>query len=159
MKLKDIGNSFPKLILKSPLHALMSGRYMLLTFKGRRSGRSYTTPVAYLRRQDTVILTTDSPWWSNLMGGAPVTVQLRGATRTGMADVIQGTEAAAEGLAALVEAIPSYGKFAGVRRDEQGHANEDDTKSAIEGGRVLIRIELETEVRGSYGTLPGGTAR
>lgn len=108
MKLSDVGNAFPKLILCSPLHPLMSRRYLLLTFTGRKSGRSYTTPVAYLTREKTVILTTDSRWWSNLVNGAPVSVRLRGAHHTGTAYPIRNQREAVEGLAALVEAIPSY---------------------------------------------------
>jgi deazaflavin-dependent oxidoreductase (nitroreductase family) len=143
VKLHKLGNLFPGLILTSPLHRLMSGRYLLLTFKGRKSGRSYTTPVAYVQRGDAVILTTDSPWWSNLVAGAPVNVRLKGKMRSGTAHPVAKRDDAAEGLAALVEAIPWYGKFAGVRRDEHGRANRADVGRAIDGGRVLIRIALQ----------------
>jgi deazaflavin-dependent oxidoreductase (nitroreductase family) len=143
VKVGNLGNTFPKLILSSPLHPVMSKRYLLLTFIGRKSGRSYTTPVAYLKQEDTIILTTDSPWWSNLVYGAPVVVRLRGASLSGMAHPIRDRDEAVEGLAALVEAIPAYGRFAGVRRDEEGRADEADATRAIDGGRVLIRIELD----------------
>jgi hypothetical protein len=36
------------LLLRSPLHGLVSGRIMLLTVTGRRSGRLFTVPVSYL---------------------------------------------------------------------------------------------------------------
>jgi deazaflavin-dependent oxidoreductase (nitroreductase family) len=143
VKLRALGNAFPKLILSSPLHRLMSGHYLLLTFTGRKSGRSYTTPVAYLHRSDTIILTTDSPWWSNFVAGAPVNVRMKGTLRSGTADPVASRDDAAEGLAALVEAIPWYGRLTGVRRDEQGRANQADAARAIDGGRVLIRIELQ----------------
>jgi deazaflavin-dependent oxidoreductase (nitroreductase family) len=142
VKLRRLGNAFPKLILSSPLHPLMSRQYLLLTFIGRKSGRSYTTPVAYLQRGDTLIFTTDSPWWSNFTTDATVSVRVKGLVRSGAAQPVRNPEEAVEGLAALVEAIPWYGKFAGVRRDEQGRADQADAIRAIDGGRVLVRVEL-----------------
>ncbi len=142
MKLRRFGNAFPKLILTSPLHRVMSGRYLLLTFTGRTSGRSFTTPVAYLQTDDTIIITTDSPWWSNLLPEARVEVRLRGTRRFATAYPVRQRDEAIEGAASLVEAIPSYGRFAGVRRDGEGRAVRADVTRAIDGGRVLIRIDL-----------------
>ncbi len=68
-RLSHLMNRVPQLLLRSPLHGLMSSRYLLITFTGRKSGKQYTTPVAYLGEGDTIILTTDSPWWKNLRGG------------------------------------------------------------------------------------------
>jgi hypothetical protein len=39
-------NKFPAMLLRSPLHGLMSKRFLLLTFTGRKSGRKHTIPVA-----------------------------------------------------------------------------------------------------------------
>lgn len=147
MKLGRLANLVPALVLKSPLHRVMSGRYLLLTFTGRKSGRLITTPVAYLADRATIILTTDSAWWANLLTTPRVTVRLKGRVRQASAQVVRDTDEAVEGLAALVEAIPSYGKFAGVQRDQHGRANQDDARQAIEGGRVLIKLELDDPKR------------
>ena len=68
------------LLLRSRLHGLLSGGLMLVTVTGRRSGRRYTTPVNYVRRDDvlTVFSRSERTWWRNLRGGAPVTVRLKG---------------------------------------------------------------------------------
>ncbi len=76
----------------------MSSRYLLITFTGRRSGKQYTTPVAYLGEGDTIILTTDSPWWKNLRGGAPVRLRVKGQDLTGTAEAVTDEEAIAEAL-------------------------------------------------------------
>ena len=143
MKLSRLGNAVPVLILRSPLHRLMSSRSLLLTFVGRKSGRTYTTPVAYLGDDDSVILTTDSRWWSNLLTTPRVDVHIRGQARQATARVVQDADEAIDGLAALVEAMPSYGRFAGVRRDEHGGADYGDARRAIEDGRVLIKLQLD----------------
>ncbi|HEV2742068.1 MAG TPA: nitroreductase/quinone reductase family protein [Rubrobacter sp.] len=44
------------LLLRSPLHGLAGGRIMLLTVTGRRSGRSLTVPVSYLRHEGVMIV-------------------------------------------------------------------------------------------------------
>ena len=82
-------------VLSSPAHRLLSGHLMLLSVTGRRSGRTFTFPVAYAQDGDRLTVTLDWPerkrWWRNLRGGAPVAVRLRGVRRTGNA-VASGDE-------------------------------------------------------------------
>lgn len=49
-------NVWVGLLLRSPLHGLAGGRIMLLTVTGRRSGRSLTVPVSYLRHEGVMIV-------------------------------------------------------------------------------------------------------
>lgn len=81
-------NKFPALILRSPLHRLIGGSVLLLTFVGRKSAKKCTTPITYLREGDTVLLTIDSPWWKNLRGGALVALLIRGRRYAGVAEAI-----------------------------------------------------------------------
>jgi hypothetical protein len=132
-------NQFPKAILRSPLHPLMSRRFLLLSFHGRKTGRRYLLPLAYLRRNGEVIMTTDSAWWRNLQGGRPVQLRLAGRTVTGTAWAV--TEEAEVGAAIrdLIASQPSYARLASVRRNADGSL--DLARAARE--RVLIRVELE----------------
>ena len=71
-------NRFPAVLLRSPPHGVLSDGVLLLGFTGRKSGRRYTTPITYLRDDaagDTVLMTTDSPWWQNLRGGDPAALR------------------------------------------------------------------------------------
>lgn len=54
-------NNGPTLLLRSPLHGVLRDSVLLITFRGRKSGKAYTTPVNYLHEGDTILLTTDSP--------------------------------------------------------------------------------------------------
>lgn len=90
-------NVLLRALLRSPLHRLVSGRLVLITVTGRRSGRSYTFPVGYRLEGDVVTIGVGWPerkrWWRNLRGdGASVRLRLRGAERTGHA-VARGDEA------------------------------------------------------------------
>jgi hypothetical protein len=61
----------------------------LVTYTGRRSGRTFSIPVAYRRRDDDNIdiganMPDAKTWWRNFLGdGAPVTVTLDGVERAG----------------------------------------------------------------------------
>ena len=72
--LYSVINPLVKLILSTPLHGLMSRNTLLLEFKGRKSGKSYTTPVSYHATNDSVHCFTDraNKWWHNLRGSAEI---------------------------------------------------------------------------------------
>jgi hypothetical protein len=69
--------------------ALRRSNIALVTYTGRRSGRTFSIPVAYRRRDDETIdiganLPDAKTWWRNFLGdGAPVRVTLDGVERAG----------------------------------------------------------------------------
>lgn len=71
-----------KAILRSPLHGLVSNNLMLITFTGRTSGKTYTTPVNYVRDGETLIVLshTDRTWWKNLRGDTQLPCGSKGTT-------------------------------------------------------------------------------
>lgn len=78
-------------IATSPRFGLGLGRSVtVITYQGRRSGRTFTIPVAYRRNGDSIDIAANMPdaktWWRNFLGdGAPMTLRLDGAERTGHA--------------------------------------------------------------------------
>ena len=61
-----------------------------VSYVGRRSGRTFSTPVAYRRAGDQVTIVVDLPdtknWWRNFTdGGGPITLRLDGTDRAGHA--------------------------------------------------------------------------
>ncbi|WP_410645815.1 hypothetical protein [Amycolatopsis sp. lyj-346] len=61
-----------------------------VTYTGRRTGRTFSTPVGYRRAGDVVTIGVRMPdaksWWRNFTGdGAPLTLELDDAGRTGHA--------------------------------------------------------------------------
>lgn len=89
------GNHAVALLLRSPLHPLVSGRMALITVTGRRTGREYTFPVDYRRDGDRVTIRVGWParkvWWRNLREPADVRLRLAGHERAGRAQA-QGDE-------------------------------------------------------------------
>jgi len=70
-----------KFVLRSPIHGIVSNKIMLLTFAGRKSGKTYTIPVSYTQKDDTLAIFTNHVWSRNLVDNAPVTLRLRGRQR------------------------------------------------------------------------------
>lgn len=62
----------------------------IVTYTGRRSGRTFSTPVGFRRAGDTVTigvrLSDAKKWWRNFTGdGGPLSLELDGADHTGHA--------------------------------------------------------------------------
>jgi F420H(2)-dependent quinone reductase len=69
---------------------LVSRNIAILTYVGRRSGRTLRIPVGYRRDGDEVIIGVGMPdaktWWRNFLGdGGPLTLRLDGKDRPGHA--------------------------------------------------------------------------
>ena len=132
-------NRVPAVILRSPLHGLMSGRYLLLTFTGRKSGKRYTTPVAYLEEDDAFLMTTDSPWWKNLSGGAPVKMRVRGREYEGTGEAVTDGTEVVRVLGRFLQAQPGYSRFVGVKPGVGDRVNPSVLQTAAHG-RVVVRV-------------------
>jgi hypothetical protein len=87
---KGIINPGMKAILRSPLHGFLSNGLAILNFRGRKSGKQFSTPVAYHRLDEkTILVMTRSPWWKNLINGEKVGLRLQGKNYTARPEVIQ----------------------------------------------------------------------
>jgi len=78
-------------LLRSPgVGPLLRSRLTTISYVGRRSGRTFTTPVEYRRAGEVVTIPVQFPdaknWWRNFLDGEhPITVHLDGGDRTGRA--------------------------------------------------------------------------
>ena len=135
-------NKTMQFILRSPLHGMVSKTILLITFTGRKSGKTYTTPVDYSQDGDQVFIFTHANWWKNLRSGAPVTLRLRGREFQGLAEpVAEDKQAVAAGLAAHLRKVPFDAKFYGVTFDDQGNPNPEQVAQAAQTA-VMVRVRL-----------------
>lgn len=71
-------NAVVEVILKSPLHRVMSGKLALVRYQGFRSGNEYMLPVQYADTNGGLVVVVGKPgtktWWRNFttMGQAKV---------------------------------------------------------------------------------------
>jgi deazaflavin-dependent oxidoreductase (nitroreductase family) len=135
-------NPFVGLLLRSPLHGLMSADVMLITVTGRRSGRRYTMPVSYLRDGDRVRCLTgrEMTWWRNLRGGADVTLQLAGEERRGRAEaVVDDADRIERALADFLTRLPRDAVYYEVGLDGAQRPLEADVQRAADH---VVPIEI-----------------
>ena len=90
-------NPVVRLILRSPLHPLLSRYLLLLTVTGRTTGRTWTLPLQYAERDGSIWIVPGNPahkrWWRNLAGDAPATLTIKGKTYIGLGEALTGEAA------------------------------------------------------------------
>jgi hypothetical protein len=90
-RLARVVNAGVTTLLAAPwIGARMRRRMTVVSYVGRRSGRAFSTPVAYRRHGDQVAIPVEIPdaknWWRNFQDeGGRVTVRLDGVDRGGHA--------------------------------------------------------------------------
>ena len=130
-------------VLKSPLHSVVSNQIMIISFTGRKTGRSYSTPVSYCQENANVICFTHARWWKNLVGGAEVRLLIRGREHIGTAIPIlddQGKKIV--GLGKLLSAVPTDARFYDVAIDQQGNLDQSDLAWAVDNA-TMIEVHLD----------------
>ncbi len=138
-----IVNSAMKLTLRSPLHSAVSKSIMLITFTGRKSGKTYTTPVSYSEHDGEVYVFTHATWWKNLQDCKPVTLCIRGRNIQGLAQPIaENKQAVAAGLLAHLRKVPADAGFYGVADPRNPKAEELEKAAQTV---VMIRITKGAE--------------
>ncbi len=132
-------NTVVRALLRSPLHWLMSRDTMLLSVTGRTTGRIYRVPISYCRDGHDLVCFTDSSWWKNLRGGAPVGLVIRGRYQHGIADIVSGP-AVAEHLARHLSAVPRDARYHGVRL---GAGRQPDPTDLARAARTTVMIRIQ----------------
>lgn len=136
-------NPIMKAMLKSPLHSSVSGRIMIITFKGRKSGKEYSTPVSYFKENGKVYCFTHGSWWRNIKDGAQVKVRILGKDHQGLAETVsEDAELKSTYLAKMLKAIPSDARYYGVTLDANGDPNIEEVNRAV-ADIVMIRTSLK----------------
>ena len=110
LRLLRVGNPLVRAILRSPAHALLSGRLVVLEYEGRRTGRSFAIPLRYAEAGDgrLVSLAVEprrKQWWRSFVEPRPAVVVHRGQRHAVLGALADG-EARAEARAAYAGRYP-----------------------------------------------------
>ena len=140
-----IGNAIVSGVLRSPLHRMMSRSLMLLKYRGRRTGKEYTIPVGFVRKEGEIIIlagrASTKSWWTNMRGPVPVEIKLGRAWHRGVARAVEGDDAV-ERMQVYLEAQPRVAKLLRVKRDADGRISSEEARRAVkESAVVVIRLE------------------
>jgi deazaflavin-dependent oxidoreductase (nitroreductase family) len=136
------GNRFISWLLCSPLHGLLSHGTMLLTVRGRKTGKPYTTPVDYYEEDGFiwVLSNRDRSWWRNLQGGANVELFLKGKSEKGFAGLELDQKAVEVQLVKYIQHKPYTAKPLGIQMKNKIPNTEDVARVA--GDKLFVKIQL-----------------
>ena len=136
------GNDFMVWVLRSPFHGMLSKGMMLITITGRKTGKTYTTPVGYYMEDGTmwVITSRERTWWKNLQGGAKVDLLLKRKPVTGIADVDLDEKSVEVRMVEYLRHVPQAAKPMKIRM-EDGKPNQEDISTTAKD-RLFVKIKV-----------------
>ena len=132
------------LLLKSPLHPMLSASTLLVTWTGRKSGKTYSTPVDYQRQGSQLVSTSsrERTWWRSMRSGSPVTLQLQGKSISAHPHVLETDAEVTPALATFLENNPRLAGYFHVALDENKKPRREDVAKAA-SQRVMIYFSLD----------------
>ena len=137
-----------RLLLRSPLHSLLSKSLLLITFTGRNSGRQFTTPVRYVRDGATIkcFTSAENQWWRNLRGGANVSLRVEGREAPYYAIAIENDpEKIKQCLRHYLGLFPQDAAYHDIRLNKDKSLVPEDLESASRNAIVVEANSLHQE--------------
>jgi hypothetical protein len=133
-------NAAMRMLLRSPFHGLVSGSITLITYRGRRSGREFSTPLRYLRTGTGIRCFSDrsTKWWRNLQGGAEVSLLIqRRSARYSAAAIVDDPARIRAALLDYLRQFPQDAAYHHVRLDSGRQPVAEDLERAV-ANAVLV---------------------
>ena len=136
-----ISNYFMKTIVNSPLHPMLGKNFAVITIQGRKTGKSYSTPINVAPDGDifTTVSLRSRTWWRNLRGGHAASLRVAGKQYAVRGEVLEDHSAVVDGLAQYFKQNPGYAKHFAVRLAPDGQPSGEDLNRAADE-RVIIRL-------------------
>ena len=147
-KLFGLANAAVRPLLQSPLHRILSGRLMLLSYTGGKTGRQYLFAIGYFHWDAGDVLAFSSGNWPKALGGArDVRVLIKGTWFGARPSVISDDSDKADLLPrirATQRSACRQGVDAGLTRRSPARPGEARRGIGQDDGRALCssRIEL-----------------
>jgi nitroimidazol reductase NimA-like FMN-containing flavoprotein (pyridoxamine 5'-phosphate oxidase superfamily) len=133
-------NPLVRLLLRSPLHRLLSRSLVILSYQGRKTGRWHSLPCMYARHGQHLYIIPGHPdrklWWRNLRQPTPVRLRLQGRDLNGTATASSDPEAVAAGLRRYLARYPKTARPLGVQLETNG---------AVTAGRSLVVVTVHLD--------------
>jgi deazaflavin-dependent oxidoreductase (nitroreductase family) len=140
LPLQGMVNRVIRGLLCTPLLCRLVGKRLITVYLvGRKSGRHYAVPVAYTRRDGTLLVGSQFAWARNLRTGEPVHIRLAGKRRPADVHVVADETGVVEYLALMARDNHQFAKFNKIGLDQRGDPSPDDLHLAwAAGARVAL---------------------
>jgi deazaflavin-dependent oxidoreductase (nitroreductase family) len=140
LPLQGVVNRVVRGLLATPLVGRLAGKRLITVYLvGRKSGRRYAIPVAYTRRNGTLLVGTQFGWARNLRTGEPVRIRLEGKRRPADVQVVADQAGVIEHLALMARDNHQFARFNKIGLDQRGDPSPQDLQLAwAAGARVAV---------------------
>lgn len=148
MNWEKLYNPFVIWLLRSPLHGLIDKSTVLITFRGRKSGKIYSFPVSYARDGDTLMIISrrEHAWWKNFRGGTQVRLRLQGQTLKARGEVTTDAETVANKLLMFLRQFPGYQRLMHIKLSANGQPENPEAFQQFVQNMVIIQMREMAEV-------------
>ncbi|GAA2059776.1 hypothetical protein GCM10009839_82810 [Catenulispora yoronensis] len=141
LRLQGLANAFTRTALSTPGVAKGIGRYLILLYVvGRKSGKKYTVPIAYIEHDGKVLVGTQFGWARNLATGQDLRVRYKGKVRTAEVEVVAGEQRTIDLYAALCRANHNFAKFHNIAIGADGEPDPANLREAYQQGAKAILL-------------------
>lgn len=106
-----------RVLLQLPFSTPLSRQLMLITFKGRKTGKIYRQPVSYVQQDNTLLTPGGGKWKLNLRESQPVRTHLRGQDVFARPELVKNPDEIEHLLGVMTAANPSASRFVGTQKD------------------------------------------
>lgn len=111
-----------------------------LYFVGRKTGKRYATPVAYVRHEGYLLFGTTSKWGRNLRTGEQVTIRLKGRRTPADVQVLTEEKDVSEAYAIMAGHNPNFARLNSIGFDAAGNPVPADLHRAWAAGARAFRL-------------------
>ena len=134
-------NPFVRVILKSPIHFILSHQILLFRVIGRKSKKIYEIPASYAHINDALVCVTlrENLWWKNFIDIEDQDIYFKGKKINKKISInFSDDNFVREKLKELIEHNPIDAFFAGVKLDRNKVPNSEDLDKAAKLHTVII---------------------
>jgi deazaflavin-dependent oxidoreductase (nitroreductase family) len=138
-----IVNFVVRILLKSPLHFLMSDSVLLIEYTGRKSGNMYSTPVRYIRVGSRIrcITSEEVQWWRNVKAAPAVSLVVCRSVASYNAHVLERDPTRTQQLLSkFLSAYPQDAVYQEIRLNSDRSLSSDDL---VRASHTAIIVEFE----------------
>ena len=137
---QSVVNRVARGLLRVPLLSRVVGNGLIVLYVvGRRTGKRYTVPMAYLRHEGALLLGSGFAWGRNLRTGDVLEVRFKGRRRAADVRVLTDEAPVVEHYAVIARRNHGFAKFNNVGFTADGTPDPDDLHAAwASGARVFL---------------------
>lgn len=137
-----------RVVLGLPFSTPLSGRLMLVSFKGRKTGKAYRQPVSYVQQDDHTLLSPGGGKWKlNLQDGQPVHIRLRGQDVVARPELVKDVDEIEQLLDIMSAENPAVSSFIPIPKGPDGRLDRSRLETAVNYGFRIVRWHLGEEAQ------------